>query len=48
LILIPEEDCSRCGDPLMLYVTVGNVKLCSKCWKKAGKPWPRTPVKQYQ
>lgn len=48
LLLLPEEDCARCERPLILYVTVGKDKLCSRCWKKAGRPFPRTPVKQYE
>lgn len=35
--------CDTCGslDARRLYANVDGRRLCSGCWKKAGRPWPR-------
>ena len=36
--------CDRCGDvsPGRLFVTVDGVVYCSACWRRAGRPFPRS------
>lgn len=35
--------CSRCSEVAVwkLYAVVDGTRYCARCWRKAGRPWPR-------
>lgn len=41
LLLLSDEDCALCGEPVGIFIRIDGQPSCARCWRRRGSPFPR-------